>query len=82
MPEQPQPQQIGGGLRILLYIVSFFFFIVGFILYFVYKGRPDEESKAVAGTILKVSIASVVVSGLCCILFFVLPAILGVAMGS
>ena len=66
-----QPQQIGGGMRILLYVVSFFIFVVGFILYFVYKGRPDEESKAVAGTILKVSIGSTVVTGLCCILVLV-----------
>lgn len=76
-----QPQQIGGGMRILLYVVSVFIPIAGFILYFVYKGRPDEESKSLAGTILKVTIASLVVWIICCILVTVLPAILGVALG-
>ncbi len=66
-----QPQQIGGGMRILLYVASFFIPIAGFILYFVYKGRPDEESKSLAGTILKVTIASIVIWILCCILYFV-----------
>lgn len=65
-----QPQEIGSGMRILLYIVSFLIPLVGIILFFVYNSRPDAESKAVAKNCLIAAIVAIVLVCLCYLISF------------
>lgn len=63
---------MSGGMRALLYIVSFFFQIVGIILGIIWMNDQDLEKKAVGKTCLIISIVSIALS---CICWFALSAL-------
>lgn len=65
-PQQaPQPQAAGtspqGGVRVLLYIVSFIIPLVGIILGIIYMVKPDADSKKFGKMCLILAIIAIVV---------------------
>jgi len=69
-PQQPQPQPPQapaggtapqGGVRVLLYIVSFLIPLVGIILGIVYMVKPDQDSKKFGKMCLILGIVSIVI---------------------
>lgn len=63
---------MSGGLKALLYILSFFIPIVGIILGIIWMNDQDMEKKAIGKTCLTVGIVSIVLS---CICWFALSAL-------
>ena len=64
-----QPE-LSSGLKIVFYIISFLFWIVGIILYFVYRNKPSAEDRAAARTFLILGVVSVLLSCFCSFSFF------------
>ncbi|CAH2714459.1 hypothetical protein BACCIP111895_01622 [Neobacillus rhizosphaerae] len=56
---------MSGGLKALLYIVSFFIPVVGIILGIIWMNDQDLEKKAIGKTCLIVGIVSIVLSCIC-----------------
>ncbi|MDR6999514.1 hypothetical protein [Neobacillus niacini] len=54
-----------GGIRVLLYILSFFIPVVGIILGIIWMNDQDPEKKQVGKTCLIVGIVSIVLSCIC-----------------
>jgi|GEM_PF-3394532 len=65
MPGQPE---IDGTMKIIFYIVSFFIFLAGIIIFIIYRNKPHPEDQKVAKNCLIISIVSLV-------LFVVLPTL-------
>ncbi|MCM3567473.1 hypothetical protein [Neobacillus mesonae] len=63
---------MSGGIKFLLYLVSFFIPIVGIILGIIWMNDQEIEKKAVGKNCLIVSIVSIVLS---CICWFALSAL-------
>jgi hypothetical protein len=63
-------------MKALLIIVSFLIPLVGIILFFVYNGRGDAASKALAKNCLIAAIAAIVLICVC----YLISAVCGVAM--
>src|SRR5512137_1697216 len=61
-PAQPQ---ISEGMKILFYILSFLFFIVGIIIGVIYYTKPDPESKHVGKMCIILAVLGVVVGVVC-----------------
>ena len=64
----PAPQ---GGMRYLLWAVSFFIPVVGFIIGIVYLQRPDPDSQRFARTSLILAVCFIVVMCLCFGCYFI-----------
>ncbi|MFC4799971.1 hypothetical protein ACFPA1_11510 [Neobacillus sp. GCM10023253] len=62
---------MSGGLKALLYILSFFIPVVGIILGIIWMNDQDVEKKGIGKTCLTVGIVSIVLS---CICWFALSA--------
>jgi len=58
-------QRYSSGVRILLYILSFLFPIIGLIVGIVFLTKEDEESKSLGKTCLIITAVSFVIS--CCL---------------
>ncbi|MFF2446864.1 hypothetical protein ACFVSW_07130 [Neobacillus sp. NPDC058068] len=56
---------MSGGLKALLYILSFFVPVVGIILGIIWMNDEDLEKKAIGKTCLIVGIVSIVLSCVC-----------------
>ncbi|MBS4213287.1 hypothetical protein [Neobacillus rhizophilus] len=63
---------MSGGLKALLYILSFFIPIIGIILGIIWMNDQDMEKKAIGKTCLIIGIVSIVLS---CICWFALSAL-------
>jgi hypothetical protein len=72
----PAPQ---GGMRYLLWAVSFFIPVVGFVMGIIYMQRPDPDSQRFARTSLILAIAFIVVMCMCFACYFVAMMLLGFA---
>ena len=59
-----QPQ-ISDGMKILFYILSFLFFIVGIIIGVIYYSKPDPESKHVGKMCIILAVLGVVIGIVC-----------------
>jgi RNA polymerase subunit RPABC4/transcription elongation factor Spt4 len=67
---QPQGPLVGSGIKVLLYIVSFFIPIVGFIVGAIYYTKPEDEYKKLGKTCITLGIVSLVVNvGLAALLY-------------
>ncbi|MEM7347855.1 MAG: hypothetical protein AAF485_26780 [Chloroflexota bacterium] len=76
-PHNPPPE---GGLKIVLYLVSFFIPIGGIIIGVIYMQRPDEANKSFGKMCLYIAVGSIALSLLCVIcyvIFFVVLAASG-----
>jgi len=71
---QPMPQPaVSGGLKILLYLLSFFIPIVGFIIGAIYYTKP--ETKEVGKMCIILGVLSIIFTAVCYfVLFMVLWA--------
>jgi len=69
--EQPGPQPVSGGLRILFYILSLFLWLFGMAVGIFYLARDDPESRHVGIICLVLGVLSAVLWSLIffCILF-------------
>ncbi len=56
---------MSGGLKVLLYILSFFIPVVGIILGIIWMNDQDPEKKAIGKNCLVISILSIVLSCIC-----------------
>ncbi|WP_284036286.1 hypothetical protein [Neobacillus sp. 114] len=63
---------MSGGLKALLYILSFFIPIIGIILGIIWMNDQDMEKKAIGKTCLIIGIVSIVLS---CIYWFALSTL-------
>ncbi|MBU8914600.1 hypothetical protein BGM25_00880 [Bacillus sp. FJAT-29953] len=63
---------MSGGMKALLYILSFFIPIIGIILGIIWMNDQDMEKKAIGKTCLIIGIVSIVLS---CICWFALSAL-------
>lgn len=68
-----QPE-LSSGLKVIFYILSFLVPIVGIVLFFVYRNKPNAEDKSAARLFLILGIVSFAVSCMCS---FVFPLMLG-----
>ncbi|TEU19338.1 MAG: hypothetical protein E3J21_04070 [Anaerolineales bacterium] len=57
-------ERYSSGMKILLYIVSFFIPLAGIIIGVIYMGKEDEESKALGKVCLIIAIVAFVL--VCC----------------
>lgn len=64
--------EVSGGLKALLYILSFFIPVVGLIVGIIWMNGEDLEKKAIGKTCLIISIVAIVLS---CICWFALSAL-------
>jgi hypothetical protein len=64
--------EVSGGLKALLYILSFFIPVVGLIVGIIWMNGEDIEKKAIGKTCLTIGIVSIVLS---CICWFALSAL-------
>jgi len=60
----PLPE-LGGGLKVIFYLFSFFVPVVGIVLFFVYRKKPVPQDRAAARVFLILGIASLILFGLC-----------------
>ena len=58
-------------MKYILYLVSFFSVIIGFILFIVWNNDPNPEKRHVAKNCLLLAIAGVVLGILCYVVMFV-----------
>jgi len=65
-----QQEAVSGGMKILLYLVSFFIPIIGFIVGAIYYGRP--ETKEVGKMCVILSILNIVLVVVCSVVLWVL----------
>jgi len=65
-----QSSQMSDGMKILLYIVSFLFSIVGIIIGVYYMTKNDPEYKEVGKICLILGLVGIVIGVLCNIAFF------------
>jgi hypothetical protein len=70
-----QPQEPLGALKYILYIVSFFSILIGFIMFLVWNNDPNPEKRHVAKNCLLLAIAGIVLSVLCWVLVVVLAGV-------
>jgi hypothetical protein len=76
-PYAPPQQESLGALKYILYLISFFSIVIGFIMFLVWNNDPNPEKKHVGKNCLLLAIAGIVLSVLCWVVGFV---ILGVSM--
>jgi hypothetical protein len=57
-----KPEEISDGLKIVFYILSFLFWIVGLVIGLIYYSKPDPESKHVGKMCLLFAALSVAVT--------------------
>lgn len=66
-PQGPPPESISGGMKILLYLLSFCIPLAGFIIGFIYYGKPDPVQKSVGKTCIMIALWPII----CCLIVFV-----------
>jgi len=71
---QPVPQESLGALKYILYLVSLFSVVIGFIMFLVWNNDPNPEKRHVGKNCLLLSIAGIVLYVLCWVVFFVVMA--------
>lgn len=76
-PYPQQPQEPLGALKYILYLISFFSVIIGFIMFIVWNNDPNPEKRHVGKNCLLISIAAIVLYVLC----WVIILALGVGFG-
>jgi hypothetical protein len=65
MAAQPQGGGVSTGMKIVLYILSFFIFILGIIIGVIFYSKGDPESKHVGKMCIILAILGVVVGIVC-----------------
>jgi hypothetical protein len=75
-------ERYSSGMKILLYIVSFFIPLAGIIIGVIYMGKEDEESKALGKVCLIIAIVAIVLICCCTALSFGGSFILGFLEGN
>lgn len=60
----PMPE-LGGGLKLLFYLLSFFLPLAGFVLFLLYRNKPAPQDKAAARTFLILGVVSLLFPCLC-----------------
>ena len=70
----PASEPVSGGMKILLYLLSFFIPIVGFIMGFIYYTKTNPQEKAIGKTCIILAIVSIVLTCVCYFAYFALMA--------
>jgi hypothetical protein len=68
----PVPQEPLGALKYILYLISFFSILIGFIMFIVWNSDPNPEKRHVGKNCLLISIAAIVLYVLCWVIFLAL----------
>lgn len=72
---QPQRYEPVGALKYVLYVLSFFSIIVGFIMYLLWNNDPNPEKRHVAKNCLIISAVAIALNMLSVLLAFLLYAL-------
>ena len=64
--------ELGSGMKVLFYILSFLFGLLGIILFFIYRNKPAAEDRAAARLFLLLGVLSMLLSCLCTVTYTVL----------
>lgn len=64
--------ELGSGLKVIFYILSFIFGLIGIILFFVYRNKPAAADRAAARIFLLLGVLSMLLSCLCTVSYAVL----------
>jgi len=71
-PEAGAPPELGSGMKVIFYILSFVFGLVGIILFFVYRNKPAAADRSAARLFLLLGVLSLLLSCLCTVTYVVL----------
>ncbi len=64
--------ELGSGMKVLFYILSFIFGLLGIILFFIYRNKPAAEDRSAARLFLLLGVLSLLLSCLCTVTYVVL----------
>lgn len=62
---QPQQYEPVGGLKYVLYILSFLSLLIGFIIFLIWMNDPNPEKRHIGKNCLLISLAAIVLAILC-----------------
>ena len=69
--QQPQQFEPVGGLKYVLYILSFISLFIGFIIFLVWMSDPNPEKRQIGKNCLIISVVGIILSILCVVMVFV-----------
>jgi RsiW-degrading membrane proteinase PrsW (M82 family) len=73
--------ELSSGMKVLFYILSLLLPVLGVILYFIYRKKPNAADRSAARVFLILGILSIVFSCMCSTTFYVLEsAMLGTTL--
>jgi hypothetical protein len=64
--------ELGTGMKVLFYLLSFVFGLLGIILFFVYRSKPAAEDRAAARLFLLLGVLSMLLGCLCSVTYTVI----------
>jgi hypothetical protein len=64
--------ELGSGMKVIFYILSFIFGLLGIILFFIYRNKPAAEDRSAARLFLLLGVLSLLLSCLCTVTYVVL----------
>jgi hypothetical protein len=64
--------ELGSGMKVIFYILSFLFGLLGIILFFVYRNKPAAEDRSAARLFLLLGVLSMLLSCLCSVTYVAL----------
>lgn len=67
----PAPE-LSSGMKVIFYILSFIFGLLGIILFFIYRNKPAAEDRSAARLFLLLGVLSLLLSCLCTVTYVVL----------
>lgn len=70
-------EPMSGGMKILLYLLSFFIPVVGFIVGFIYYTKPNPEERRIGKNCIILAVIAIIWPCLLC--FLIIPLLWGAA---
>jgi len=73
MPPYQQSQQYEsvGGIKYVLYLLSFFSLVIGFIMFLVWMNDANPEKRHIGKNCLLISVAAIIIAVLCVVIFYI-----------
>ncbi len=70
-------EPMSGGMKILLYLLSFFIPVVGFIVGFIYYTKPNPEERRIGKNCIILAVIAIIWP---CLLCFIVPLLWGASL--
>jgi hypothetical protein len=68
--QQQQHFEPVGGIRYVLYLLSFFSLIIGFVMFLIWMNDPNPEKRRIGKNCLIISVAAIFLSILCVVIYY------------